>query len=71
MATKKTGANNSAPAMFRSYKNPNEMSEFPGIKLWQAARATSAAPSYFVPLKIDDTHEFLDGGLQANNPLGW
>ncbi|KAJ4243526.1 hypothetical protein NW757_011165 [Fusarium falciforme] len=70
MATKRDGANNQAPMVFRSYENPLEKSALPGIKLWEAARATSAAPMYFAPLKVDG-HEFLDGGLQANNPLGW
>ncbi|KAM5343873.1 hypothetical protein ACJ41O_012410 [Fusarium nematophilum] len=70
MATKKEGSNNGAPFMFRSYENALEKSALPGIKLWEAARATSAAPSYFDPLKVGD-YQFLDGGLQANNPLGW
>jgi hypothetical protein len=46
------------------------MPELPEIKLWEAARATSAAPMYFAPMKIKD-QTFVDGGLQANNPLGW
>lgn len=70
MAAKQTGSNNSAPVFLRSYKNPLEMSEIPGIKLWEAARATSTAPTYFVAMKVGNT-VFLDGDLQANNPLGW
>lgn len=70
MAVNQLGANNHAPVMFRSYINPLEQSELPSIKLWQAARATSAAPMYFAPLEVDG-RSFLDGGLQANNPLGW
>jgi patatin-like phospholipase/acyl hydrolase len=46
------------------------MPDLPEIKLWEAARATSAAPLYFAPMKIKD-QSFVDGGLQANNPLGW
>lgn len=46
------------------------MPELPEIKLWEAARATSAAPTYFTPMKVKE-HTFVDGGLQANNPLGW
>lgn len=43
------------------------------IKLWQAIRASSAAPTYFVPQMIDvgDGQEaaFVDGGVSmANNP---
>ncbi len=37
-------------------------------KLWQCARATSAANGYFKPFKLDNNHTFLDGGLFANNP---
>lgn len=32
-------------------------------KVWEAARASGAAPSYFKPLDA-----YLDGGLAANNP---
>ncbi|KAL1857625.1 hypothetical protein Daus18300_010265 [Diaporthe australafricana] len=69
-ATRRTGGNNSAPVLLRSYTNGLEVPDMPGIKLWEAARATSAAPMYFAPLKVQG-QEFLDGGLQANNPLGW
>lgn len=40
-------------------------------KLWEAARATSAAPTYFshFELKVGNhTHFYVDGGLAANNP---
>ncbi|KAI0106932.1 FabD/lysophospholipase-like protein [Daldinia grandis] len=37
------------------------------IPIWQVARATSAAPSYFEPIKIGDKEHF-DGGVFANNP---
>ena len=32
-------------------------------KIWEATRASSAAPTYFTPHK-----RFVDGGLMANNP---
>lgn len=43
------------------------------ILLWQALRATSAAPSYFIPQTIDvgngEKAAFVDGGVSmANNP---
>ncbi|TMM58027.1 patatin [Maribacter algarum] len=43
------------------------------IPLWQAVRASSAAPTYFVPQLIDvgnnETGAFVDGGVSmANNP---
>ena len=41
--------------------------------MWQAARATSAAPTFFAPIKVQSldgskTHTFIDGGVYANNP---
>ena len=54
----------------RSYTNPLDPSLIPNIKLWEAARATSAAPYYFEPIKVGK-YELVDGGLGANNPLGW
>ncbi|KAF3388415.1 Phospholipase A I [Penicillium rolfsii] len=72
MATNSQAANNRAPVFLRSYKNPNNMenSALVNMKLWQAARATSAAPAYFKPLQVDG-YTLVDGGLGANNPLGW
>lgn len=72
MATNAQAANNRAPVFLRSYKNPNnlENSALANMKLWQAARATSAAPAYFKPLQVNG-YTLVDGGLGANNPLGW
>ena len=67
------------PYLFRTYKNlhksatPEERSfdRNPAlahdIPIWKVARATSAAPTYFKPMKIDGL-EYLDGGFGANNP---
>lgn len=43
------------------------------FKMWEVARATSAAPTYFPPVKIvaesgNDYYSFVDGGVFANNP---
>jgi predicted acylesterase/phospholipase RssA len=52
--------------LFRSYgfyKDP--------CPIWQAARATSAAPSYFSPAWVDVPDPggwYIDGGLRRNNP---
>ncbi|KAI5796092.1 acyl transferase/acyl hydrolase/lysophospholipase, partial [Pyronema domesticum] len=42
------------------------------IRVWEAARCTSAAPSYFPPQALQDHNigTFQDGGLLNNNPLG-
>ncbi len=70
MAVQQTGANNHAPVTLRTYQHPLEMPAVPNMKLWEACRATSAAPHFFEPLTVNGM-SFLDGGLQANNPLGW
>ena len=65
-----------APVLFRSYRhpkqgyfderNPGPPSTYP---IWQVARATSAAPPYFKPIKLEpDGNPLIDGGLGANNP---
>ncbi|KAI0842885.1 acyl transferase/acyl hydrolase/lysophospholipase [Hypoxylon sp. FL0890] len=69
-ATFEHAANNRGPLILRSYTNKQVKSELPTIKLWQAARATSAAPAYFKPIDVDG-YKLVDGGLGANNPLGW
>lgn len=38
-------------------------------KVWQAARATAAASSFFDPINIGGV-EFVDGATPANNPIG-
>lgn len=40
------------------------------VTIWQAARATSAAPVYFAPAVIGpDRTKFVNGGVGANNPV--
>lgn len=55
------------PLRLRSYKTDLEPLSYPDIKIWEAARATSAAPHYFVPMVINGD-KLVDGGLKANNP---
>jgi predicted acylesterase/phospholipase RssA len=57
--------------LFTSYKRPGPTSDLlETTKIWEAARATSAAPSFFDPIKIGKHgEEFLDGGTGANNPV--
>jgi uncharacterized protein len=61
-----------APFFFRSEKAKNEADyDFP---MRQVARATSAAPTYFEPAKVEaeedpvDYYALVDGGVFANNP---
>lgn len=64
----------STPTFFKSSyaKDPWKSSENPA--LWQVARATSAAPTYFPPFSLChpfspcDGISFIDGGIFANNP---
>lgn len=69
-----TAAN--APYLFRTYEHPksqvaNPLELNPGLPdqlpIWQVARATTAAPTYFKEFKyLSD--RFLDGGFGHNNP---
>lgn len=57
--------------VFRTYNLPSGVySQYPGnckYKLWEAIRASSAAPGYYTEFQLDDlTHQ--DGGLLCNNP---
>jgi patatin-like phospholipase/acyl hydrolase len=37
-------------------------------QLWEVARATSAAPTYFPAFRSSNSESFIDGGVLANNP---
>lgn len=55
------------PYLISSYNNAD-------LLIKTAARSTSAAPTYFSPVKIEDpilnkTLELVDGGVVANNPV--
>jgi patatin-like phospholipase/acyl hydrolase len=55
---------------FRSYRARANKEEFDYL-MWNAARATSAAPTYFEPELIekeDKAYALVDGGVFANNP---
>jgi patatin-like phospholipase/acyl hydrolase len=63
-----------APAPFffkRSYARDQRHSW--DVETWKAARATSAAPTYFDPMNLpafedEGEHALVDGGVFANNP---
>lgn len=58
------------PRLFRSYKVRENAGT--NCKIWEAARATTAAPTFFKRMTIMDDggarEDFLDGGLRFNNP---
>jgi len=53
------------PVLFRSYESHQPHSN---CKIWQAARATSAAPTFFKHIEIGRAQPYIDGGLGRNNP---
>jgi len=57
--------NANIPVLFRTY--PSRETHL-GCKVWEAARATSAVPTFFKRLEIGNKQPFIDGGLGHNNP---
>ena len=57
--------NANIPVLFRTYLS---CETHPGCKIWEAARATSAAPTFFKRIEIGREQPFIDGGLGRNNP---
>jgi len=57
--------NANIPVLFRTYPSRETHS---GCKIWEAARATSAAPTFFKHIEIGREQPFIDGGLGRNNP---
>ncbi len=65
-----TGINLRSPQRFRTYQGlPNQA---PDCKIWEAARATTAAPTFFKAIKITGPGgfgpDYVDAGLGFNNP---
>ena len=61
------------PFFFRSTRARDPQKPGYDFPMWQVARATSAAPTYFEPIKIEtddrsDYYALIDGGVFANNP---
>ena len=59
------------PRLLRSY-DTRSVNQFAGTTIWQAARATTAAPTFFKrvwigPPKLEEA--FIDGGVGTNNPV--
>jgi patatin-like phospholipase/acyl hydrolase len=55
-----------APTLFTTY---DTSAQFRGCTVWQVARATSAATTFFKPIQVGrDKIEFVDAGFGYNNP---
>ncbi|KAF7761692.1 hypothetical protein Agabi119p4_9684 [Agaricus bisporus var. burnettii] len=61
----KNAYNMDIPVLFRTYQSSETHSN---CKIWEAARATSAAPTFFKRVIIGRDQPFIDGGLGRNNP---
>ncbi|KAJ7878262.1 FabD lysophospholipase-like protein, partial [Mycena leptocephala] len=63
-------ANMSLPVLFRTYNTTNNPAM--DCTIWQAGRATSAAPTFFKQIRIGPPgieEAFVDGGMGQNNPI--
>jgi hypothetical protein len=68
-ATSKDSGKVVALRSYRSRREGNSRS-FNRTKIWQACRATSAATTFFDPIRIGSSgQEFVDGAFGANNPV--
>lgn len=69
-ATFPNALNAPTPTLFRTYE-PRQ-GRFIDCMIWEAARATSAAPTFFKPIEIDNGHgvrsRYTDGCIGTNNP---
>jgi hypothetical protein len=52
----------------RTYTPRSHVPASPACTIWQACRATSAAPLYFPAMEIDN-QRYFDGGMKSNNPI--
>ena len=59
---------NSDAVVIRSYKSKEFDDLYGFCRIWEAARATSAASTFFDPIKIRD-RMYVDGALKHNNPI--
>jgi hypothetical protein len=57
--------NANIPVLFRTYQSCEPHSN---CKIWEAARVTSAVPTFFKRIEIGWKQPYIDGGLGCNNP---
>lgn len=62
-----TTLSNGKPLLLRNYHAKSE--ERMPCTIWEAARATSAAPTFFDPIKFSNDVIFRDGAFRNNNPI--
>lgn len=55
------------PKLFRTYDNRFQRHSADKCYIWEAARATSCAPSFFPDIQVEGIY-YSDGGLGYNNP---
>ncbi|OIW22746.1 hypothetical protein CONLIGDRAFT_687165 [Coniochaeta ligniaria NRRL 30616] len=59
------------PVVFSTYRNGRRGNDsLDKVRIWEAARATSAATTFFDPITIDG-ETFVDGAAGANNPVNY
>ncbi|KAG8950920.1 hypothetical protein FRC04_006984 [Tulasnella sp. 424] len=58
---------NYPPKLFRTYNNRFQKQSADRCEIWEAARATSCAPSFFPDIEVEGIR-YSDGGLGYNNP---
>lgn len=65
-----TRAENSAPAVLRSYESSRNDPFYDICQIWEAVRATSAASTFFEPIQIGPNEEtFVDGEWTSRSNL--
>ncbi|KAI9709423.1 MAG: hypothetical protein M1812_007700 [Candelaria pacifica] len=65
-----TRTQNSQPELLRSYQNRDPSQRNYNCRLWEAVRATSAAPMFFDKITLQDGGaDFVDGAMRLNNPI--
>jgi predicted acylesterase/phospholipase RssA len=71
VVAKRASAAEAQAVLFRTY-NCGEFYDADECKIWEAARCTSAAPTFFKPMFVrvppGPGQWYVDGGLQHNNP---
>lgn len=68
VACQANNLSNATATHIRSYVNKEVGDSFTNWSIWEAARATSAAPTFFPSISVNGV-EYIDGGMGFNNPV--